>query len=147
MGNILINVHRDTNQDDLEVVVNGETTERKGLYKELPDGFENRSLFEILQYMCNPESDDVNEAYNIAETDIANKIRPLINDRIGTQIYGMIDGELNEEEPLDLSLTLNDYAPGIYVQKAMNINGEPTQYKFVELIASKLFAGGCHGKI
>lgn len=145
MANICINVHRDTNQDDLEVIIEGEVEQRRGLYKELPAGLEEHAIYEILQYMCDPERDDVNEGYNEAERHIADQIRPLVSDRINTRIYAIMDGEIDEDNPIDPSMTLRQYAPGIYQERVVNINGEPTHSKFVEFIVSREFSGGYDG--
>ncbi|MFW5746888.1 MAG: hypothetical protein ACOCWQ_05060 [Nanoarchaeota archaeon] len=142
MGNIVVNLHRNSEQDMVSVSVGDRIQERRGLFRELPAGYETKSLLEVLQYMCNPEGDEINDPYSPLELEVLDHLRPIVTDRSNSTIYAVVDGEIDDTNPLDLATSIDQYAPSIYSSRTMNLRGEPEQYKLVELIASKRFEGG-----
>jgi hypothetical protein len=139
---IVVNLQRGSGQDTIEKIVDGSLEERQGLYKELPQGFEQRPLYEVLQYMCSPDADETNEAYNPAETSVAANIRSQLSDVTQFRLYGVMNGELDMDHALDVSLSIDDHAPDIYSSQQLNLHGEQTAYKLVELQFSPTITGG-----
>ncbi|MFT4310813.1 MAG: hypothetical protein ACMXYC_04225 [Candidatus Woesearchaeota archaeon] len=142
MKNVLVNLHRNSDQDEVAVNIDGELITRNGLYKHVPEAMQQKSLYEVFQYVCSPQADEHNKEYSMLEQTLCEDLSIMLADRNRVAVYAVIDGEVKDETPLDLSQTLDDQGPKIYAQQPVNLEGEAQIYKVAEFVLAPKHKGG-----
>jgi len=116
------------------------------LVKSIDSDYENKTFGEIISYMTNPEPDGVNEEYNAAEKELAERITNWLDEARGSSNISVSIKALSKNGLLVDGISLDDkiksYSNEIILDGSEIIDGKNIPYSYMELYIRKDNNGG-----
>ena len=115
------------------------------LVKRMREEYLGKTFGEVINYVADPNSDDLNESYNSGERDIANRLTAWMNEA-GTipttkvNVYSETDN--GKVGPIRLNDIVSDYNDQIVNVRSEEIEGDVINYKDISLLVKKSEGGG-----